>query len=232
MSALAPLEAGALSEEKPMANVITMSARARDRVGKGAARAVRREGFVPAVIYGGKQPPLSIAIDPKALNRELDKGTLFTGLLDLQVEGTKHRVLARDVQYHPVTDRPLHADFLRVSERTRIDVAVPVEFTNEETCPGLKRGGTLNIVRHEVEVSCLASAIPQAIVVDLNGLDIGDSIHISHVNLDDGVEPTITDRDFTIATIAAPTVALDRDEDEGEGEAAEDSDGKETGEDA
>ncbi len=215
-----------------MANVITMSARARDRVGKGAARAVRREGFVPAVIYGGKQPPLSIAIDPKALNRELDKGTLFTGLLDLQVEGTKHRVLARDVQYHPVTDRPLHADFLRVSERTRIDVAVPVEFTNEETCPGLKRGGTLNIVRHEVEVSCLASAIPQAIVVDLNGLDIGDSIHISHVTLDDGVEPTITDRDFTIATIAAPTVAPDRDEDEGEGEAAGDSDGKETGEDA
>jgi large subunit ribosomal protein L25 len=218
-----------------MAEVITLSARARDRAGKGAARAVRREGFVPAVIYGGKEAPLTISLEPKGLRRELAQTGFFTTLTDIDLDGTAHRVLARDVQFHPVTDQPLHVDFLRVSENTRITVAVPVLFENEEECPGLKRGGVLNVVRHEVEVECRADAMPHALSADLASLEIGDSIHISDIHLPDGVVPTIADRDFTVATIAAPTVvrdeALEAEAEEGaegvqeraEGEAAEEA---------
>ncbi len=192
-----------------MADLIALSAEPRDRVGKGAARAVRRAGKVPAVIYGGKEPPLSIAVDPMAVMKQLASGAFFTTMTELDVAGTAHRVLARDVQFHPVTDRPEHVDFLRVTGDTLITVEVPVEFENEEACPGLKRGGVLNIVRHEVELECRADAIPHALHIDLSSFDIGDSIHISHVALPDGVKPTITDRDFTIATVAAPTVVRD-----------------------
>ncbi len=192
-----------------MADVISMTARARDRAGKGAARAVRREGFVPAVIYGGKDAPIAISLDPKALKRELGGMGFFTSLTDIDLDGTTHRVLARDVQFHPVTDHPLHVDFLRVTESTRITVAIPVEFQNEEECPGLRRGGVLNVVRYEVEVTCLADAIPHVLIFDLTDLEIGDSIHISSFDLPDGVTPTISDRDFTVATIAAPTVVRD-----------------------
>ncbi|HSR54856.1 MAG TPA: 50S ribosomal protein L25/general stress protein Ctc [Alphaproteobacteria bacterium] len=192
-----------------MADVIQLTARARDRAGKGAARAVRREGLVPAVIYGGKETPLTISLEPRELRRRLGQTGFFTTLTDVDVDGTAHRVLARDVQFHPVTDQPLHVDFLRVSENTRITVAVPVLFENEEECPGLKRGGVLNVVRHEVEVDCRADAMPQALSADLANLEIGDSIHISDIDLPDGVVPTITDRDFTVATIAAPTVVRD-----------------------
>ncbi len=192
-----------------MADVISMTARARDRAGKGAARAVRREGFIPAVIYGGKDAPIAISLDPKALRRELGGIGFFTSLTDIDLDGTTHRVLARDVQFHPVTDHPLHVDFLRVTESTRITVAIPVEFHNEEECPGLRRGGVLNVVRYEVEVTCLADAIPHVLISDLTDLEIGDSIHISSFDLPDGVTPTISDRDFTVATIAAPTVVRD-----------------------
>ena len=215
-----------------MADVITLSARARDRVGKGAARAVRREGLVPAVIYGAKEPPLSISLEPRALRRELAQTGFFTTLTDIDLDGTAHRVLARDVQYHPVTDQPLHVDFLRVSQNTRITVAVPMVFENEEECPGLKRGGVLNIVRHEIEVDCRADAMPQALTADLAELEIGDSIHISSVDLPEGVVPTIADRDFTVATIAAPTVVRDEAleaEAEAEAEAEEGAEGLEEG---
>jgi large subunit ribosomal protein L25 len=141
--------------------------------------------------------------------RVLGRTGFFTTITDVDVDGNAHQVLARDVQFHPVTDLPLHVDFLRVTESTRITVAIPVEFLNEEESPGLRRGGVLNIVRHDVEVSCRADAIPNALVCDLTDLEIGDSIHISHIDLPDGVTPFISDRDFTVATIAAPTVVRD-----------------------
>lgn len=187
-----------------MSEISTLSARARDRVGKGSARAARREGLVPAVIYGDKKDPFSIAIVERDLNKLLKAG-FFSHLIDIEVGGEKHRVLPRDLQQHPVSDRALHVDFLRVSATSELTVEVPVEFINEENCRGLRRGGVLNVVRHEVEVYCLAGNIPEKIEIDLSGLDIGDSLHISAVKLPEGVRPSI-ERDFTIATIAAPTL--------------------------
>lgn len=192
-----------------MAEVVSLSAQPRDRVGKGAARAVRRAGKVPAVIYGGKEAPLPVSIEPQALMRQLNTGAFFTTMIELDIGGKAHKVLARDVQFHPVTDRPEHVDFLRVAADTLITVAVPVIFENEATCPGIKRGGVLNIVRHEVELECRADSIPHALHADLSSLQIGDSLHISHITLPPGVTPTITDRDFTVATVAAPTVVRD-----------------------
>lgn len=203
-----------------MSNISTLSARARDRAGKGSARAARREGLVPAVIYGDKKDPFTITVTQRDLEKLLKPG-FFSHLIDIEVGGDKHRVLPRDLQQHPVTDRALHVDFLRVSATSELTVEVPVEFINDEACPGLKRGGVLNVVRHDVEVYCLADNIPEKIVVDLAGRQIGDSIHISAVTLPQGVRPTI-DRDFTIATIAAPTVATEASEAEaGAAEAAE-----------
>ncbi|MFM2128706.1 MAG: ribosomal protein, partial [Pseudomonadota bacterium] len=174
-----------------------------------ASRAVRRAGKVPAVIYGGKEPPLPVSVDPLALNRQLHTGNFFTTMIELDIAGKGHKVLARDVQFHPVTDRPEHVDFLRVSADTLITVDVPVVFDNEAACPGIKRGGVLNVVRHTVELECRADSIPHSIHADLAELDIGDSLHISSIPLPAGVTPTITDRDFTVATIAAPTVVRD-----------------------
>jgi large subunit ribosomal protein L25 len=145
-----------------------------------------------------------ISIDPLELKRELHKIGFFATLFDLKLDGAAHRVLARDVQFDPVTDKPLHVDFLRVTGESRIVVQVPVEFINEVKSPGLKRGGVLNVVRHEIELRCSVDAIPRSITIDLDGLDIGDSIHISHVTLPEGARPTI-ERDFTIASVAAPS---------------------------
>lgn len=192
-----------------MADVISLSAQPRDRVGKGAARAVRRAGRVPAVIYGGKESPLPVSVEPQALSRQLHTGNFFTTMIELDIGGKAHKVLARDVQFHPVTDRPEHVDFLRVAADTLITVDVPVIFDNEGTCPGIKRGGVLNVVRHTIELVCRADAIPHALHADLGSMDIGDSLHISHIQLPDGVTPAITDRDFTVATVAAPTVVRD-----------------------
>jgi large subunit ribosomal protein L25 len=192
-----------------MAEAITIAAEVRERAGKGAARAARRAGRIPAVVYGGKQAPLSITVDELEFNRLWRDASFYTHLYSVEADGKSHKVLARDVQLDPVMDWPIHVDFLRVSDRTTISVAVPVHFVNEEECPGLKEGGVLNIVRHEVEVTCRAASIPEAIEIDLTGWNIGDSIHISAVKLPDGVEPTVTDRDFTVATIAAPTVVRD-----------------------
>ncbi|MGE0844683.1 MAG: 50S ribosomal protein L25/general stress protein Ctc [Flavobacteriaceae bacterium] len=204
-----------------------LKATARDRVGKGAARALRRQGLVPAVIYGDKKPAKPIAIPFRDLEKRLHSGHFMTQLLEIEVDGEKTRVLPRDYQLDPVRDFPVHVDFLRLGAGARIEVYIPVHFANEESCPGIRRGGVLNIVRHEIELSCLADAIPEQIVCDLAGLDIGDSLHISSVALPEGTKPTITDRDFTIATIASPA-ALRSEESEDEGaeaaEAADDGD--------
>ncbi len=203
-----------------MSDVHQLAAEPRERAGKGAARATRRAGRVPGVIYGAKKDPVMISMDPRELQREISTGGFFSTLLDIDVGNKKERVLPRDLQLHPVTDRPIHVDFLRVSRDTQINVEVPVTFLNEEESPGLKRGGVLNVVRYTVEVACQADAIPQAIEVDLTGRDIGDSVHISEISLPEGVEPTITDRDFTIATVAAPSV-IPEEAEEGEEAAAE-----------
>lgn len=195
-----------------------IEATARPRAGKGAARAVRREGKIPAVIYGDKKEPQTIALDYPALVKLLNRGGFLSSVFDIKVNGQSNRVLPRDIQFDPVKDLPIHIDFQRVSGGGSIRVAVPVQFLNEETCPGLKRGGVLNIVRHEVEVNCPADAIPAHLDVDLGAADIGDSIHISAVTLPAGVEPTITDRDFTIVTIAGSASARSEAEDEEEGE--------------
>lgn len=192
-----------------MTQIIALAATARDRAGKGTARATRRAGSIPAVIYGNKEKPVMIALDTTKFTREIHRPGFFTHLFDITVDGVTHRVLPRDVQLDPVYDRPLHADFLRVSDTTEITLKVPVEFTNVETCPGIKKGGILNIVRHDIEVFAKAADLPEKIVVDLAGFEVGSSIHISSVKLPEGVRPTITDRDFTVATIAAPTVKAD-----------------------
>jgi large subunit ribosomal protein L25 len=189
-----------------MADIITLEAQPRDRVGKGAARATRRAGLVPAVIYGDKKEPVTISLDPKPLTRIYLRGGFMAHLVDLKLDGATHRTLPRDVQLHPVTDEILHVDFVRVGSGTRTHVSVAVSFENQDKSPGLKRGGVLNIVRHEVELVCAADAIPERLVVDVSGYDIGDSIHISAVKLPEGTVTAIADRDFTIATIAPPTV--------------------------
>lgn len=187
--------------------VMVLKAEPREKVGKGAARAVRREGKIPAIVYGGDQPPLKIALEAKAVMRALHQPRFFATVMDLEIDGRIEHVLPREAQLHPVTDRPLHLDFVRAAAGARVTVLVPVRFVNETVCPGLKRGGVLNIVRREVELVCPADAIPTEIVADLAGFDIGDSVHIRHVSLPQGVRPTITDRDFTIASIVPPTTA-------------------------
>lgn len=210
-----------------MADGLTLSAQTRDGSGKGAARALRRAGRTPAIVYGAKKDPRSISLDPKDLISELDKPGFFAQLIDLEIEGTAEQVLCRDVQMDAIKDTPIHADFLRVSPTTRLNVDVPVSFINDEECPGLAAGGVLNMVRRTVELSVLASAIPSTLVIDLEGKVIGDSIHISELTLPEGVYPTITDRDFTVITIAAPSVMPVEEEEELEGEEGEELEGEE-----
>ncbi|GAB4179297.1 MAG: 50S ribosomal protein L25/general stress protein Ctc [Thalassobaculales bacterium] len=188
-----------------MTEIVTISAETRDRAGKGSARAARRAGKVPGVIYGAKKDPVMINVPFAAFRKELHRPGFFTKLFDVEVSGARHRVLPRDVAFDPVTDEPIHVDFLRVSESTTVHVMVPVQFQNEAASPGLKVGGVLNVVRHEIEMVCRADRIPEHLVVDLTGTKIGDSIHISAVSLPEGSRPAIADRDFTIATIAPPT---------------------------
>jgi large subunit ribosomal protein L25 len=184
-----------------MAQTYELKASARNRVGKGSARALRREGNIPAVIYGDKQPPLSIALDANEVSKKLHAGGFLTHVATIDVDGDKIQVLPRDYQLDPVKDFLVHVDFLRVSASSKITVEVPVHFLNQDVCPGLKRGGVLNVVRHEVELEVSVTDIPEYIEVDLKNANIGDSIHISAVNLPAGAVPTIN-RDFTIATIA------------------------------
>jgi large subunit ribosomal protein L25 len=187
-----------------MSDTLTLPAETR-RAGKGASRALRRDGRIPAVIYGGKDEVLSVHVEEKELRRQLGTGHFFNSVVDVEIDGKKVRTLPKDVAFHPVSDRPLHVDFLRLAKDAKVHVNVPVHFANEEASPGLKRGGVLNVVRHELDLVCDADRIPEEISIDVTGLDIGDSIHISHVKLPAGSVSTITDRDFTIATIVAPS---------------------------
>ncbi|MEX0693217.1 MAG: 50S ribosomal protein L25/general stress protein Ctc [Rhodospirillales bacterium] len=211
-----------------MAQAHPLKAELRERAGKGAARAVRRAGRVPGVIYGNKQEPVLISLDPVDLNKEYHKPGFFAHVYEVAVGGETYKVLARDLQTHPVMDMPIHIDFMRFSAKTRLAVEVVVDFINEDKCPGLRAGGVLNVVRHEVELRCSPDNIPESLIADLSGLEIGDSLHISAITLPEGVEATITDRDFTIATIAAPTVftEIEESDDEAEDDADDKDDDK------
>ncbi|OYX66606.1 MAG: 50S ribosomal protein L25/general stress protein Ctc [Sphingomonadales bacterium 32-64-17] len=188
-----------------MSDALNLPAELRERAGKGASRALRREGRVPAVIYGGNEEPTPIHVEEKLLSRQLGTGHFMNSIVMLEVDGKTIRTLPKDVALHPVSDRPLHADFLRLAKDAKIEVAVPVVFINEEASPGLKKGAVLNMVRHELQLLCEADKIPSEVEIDVTGLEVGDSIHISHVKLPAGSESAITDRDFTIATVVAPS---------------------------
>jgi large subunit ribosomal protein L25 len=188
-----------------MSDQLTLAAEARDRVGKGASRSLRREGRVPAVIYGNKEDPTPIHVEEKALVKMLMTGHFMNSVIMVDVGGKPQRTLPKDVTLDVVTDRPVHVDFLRISEHAKVTVNVPVRFTDEEKAPGIKRGGVLNVVRHELELIVDAANIPDEVVISLEGLEVGDAVHISHVTLPEGAAPAIDDRDFTIATVVAPS---------------------------
>ena len=206
---------------------IDIKAEARSQVGKGSARAARRAGLVPAVIYGNKQSPISITLDANKWRQLMHKPGIFSQLMNIEVNNVTHFVLPRDIQQHPVSEEAEHVDFLRVTENATVAVGINVEFQNEDKCTGLKLGGVLNVVRPQVELNCPAISIPEKITVDLEGLNVGHTIHISAIKLPEGCTPTITDRDFTVATIAAPRGGLgDSEEDEIEVSEEADEDSK------
>ncbi|ABC63260.1 50S ribosomal protein L25/general stress protein Ctc [Erythrobacter litoralis] len=188
-----------------MSDALTLPAEARERAGKGASRALRREGRVPAVIYGGKEEPTMIHVEEKLLIKQLMTGHFMNSIVEIEIGGKTVRTLPKDVALHPVSDRPEHADFFRLAKGGKIEVSVPVVFMNEEASPGLKKGGVLNVVRHELELVCENDKIPGEIEIDVTGKEVGDSIHISEITLPEGSESAITDRDFTIATLVAPS---------------------------
>src|SRR5690242_12543037 len=222
-----------------MSDQLTLPAEARDRAGKGASRALRRDGRVPAVIYGEKKEALSTHVEEKLLSKMLSTGHFMNSVVMIDFKGKPQRTLPKAVDFHPVSSRPIHVDFLRIGEHTKVYVAVPMRFDDEEESPGLKRGGVLNVVVHELEIVCDAANIPAEIHVSLEGLDIGDSLHISNVNLPDGVVPSNQDEDFTVATIVAPS-AMKAEEEEaapegevptvGEGEEGAEGEGGEAAE--
>jgi large subunit ribosomal protein L25 len=187
-----------------MGQTYELSATVREKVGKGAARSLRRQGIIPAVIYGGKKPPLAINLTDREITAKIHGGGFYTTVAMIDVAGDKVRVLPRDFQIDPMTERPMHVDFMRVTPGSTVTIEVPVQFINESQAPGIRRGGVLNIVRHRISVVAPVDSIPEKIVVDLTGLDINDSLHISSVQLPEGIRPTIRDRDFTVATVAAP----------------------------
>ena len=197
----------------------------RHSFGKGAARSLRKSGKIPVIIYGNNEPPLSVEIEERTLAKVFNEPGIYSRLLEIMVNEEKINVLTREIQMHPISDKPIHCDMLRVSKSSIVSVAVPVEFINENLSPGLKIGGVLNIVRYEVELNCPADNIPNKITVDLNNTKIGDSIHISSITLPDNVTPTISDRDFTVATIQSPGGGL-KNEDEEEASLTEDKEGE------
>lgn len=196
-----------------MSDALTLPAETRERAGKGASRALRREGRVPAVIYGGKEAPTTIHLEEKELVKQLGTGHFMNSIVEIKLGSEIIRTLPKDVSLHPVTDRPEHVDFLRMTKGGKIGVSVPVVFINEDASPGLKKGGVLNVVRHELELVCENDKIPGEIEIDVTGKEVGNSVHISELTLPEGSESAITDRDFTIATLVAPS-ALKKSEDE------------------
>ena len=203
-----------------MSDIISIAAEKRERVGKGGARETRRTGRVPAIIYGAGAESTAVSVDGKDLHKQMRAGGFFSNVYEINVGGDKHRVLARELQRHPVSGAPLHVDFMRFSATTRVHVDVEVVFVNEEAAPGLKHGGVLNIVSHTVPLICNPSEIPQNLTVDLTGLEIGDVIHIESLTIPSSAELDVSDPEATIATIAPPTVATAEEEEE-EAEAAE-----------
>ena len=194
-------------------DTIDIKANARSQVGKGSARAARRAGLVPAVIYGNKESAIPITLNANQWRQLMNKPGIFSQLINIEVNDKKHFVLPRDIQQHPVSEEAEHVDFLRVTKNATVAVGITVQFINEDKCTGLKLGGVLNIVRPQVELNCPAISIPEKLIVDLEGLDVGHTIHISAIELPEGCTPTITDRDFTVATIAAPRGGLGDDDD-------------------
>jgi large subunit ribosomal protein L25 len=203
-----------------MSDQLTLPAEARERAGKGASRALRRDGRVPAVIYGEKKEPLAVHLEEKLLVKMMSNGHFMNSVVMVEVGGKANRTLPKDVQFHPVTSRPIHVDFIRIGEHAQVHVNVPVRFVDEEESPGLKRGGVLNVVRHELELVCDAAKIPGEITISLTGLEIGDAVHISSVNLPEGSKSAIDDRDFTVATVVAPS-AMKAEEEEAAAPAAD-----------
>lgn len=203
-----------------MSKNYALEAEKRERAGKGIARSLRRAGKSPAVIYGDNKEPVKISLSENSVNVEYNKGRMFTTLCDLDVDGTKNLVLARDIQLHPVTDVVEHVDFLRVTKKTKIAVDVPVRFTNEDKCPSLEGKGTLNVTRYTVELLCSATSIPDQLEVSIEGKEHGDAVKLSDANMPDGASAVITDRDFTIATLIAPKTA---EQEEAEAAAADDA---------
>jgi large subunit ribosomal protein L25 len=188
-----------------MSEQLTLPAETRERAGKGASRALRRDGRVPCVIYGDKKEALAFHVEEKLLTKMLSTGHFMNSVIMVDIKGKANRTLPKDVQFHPVSSRTIHVDFLRIGEHSQVHVNVPVHFSDEEESPGIKRGGVLNVVRHDLELICDASEIPEQITISLAGLDIGDSIHISQIDLPKGSKSAIDDRDFTIATVVAPS---------------------------
>lgn len=204
-----------------MSQNIQVTAQKREGVGKGAARAIRREGLIPGVLYGDKKEPMKLALENRVMVKLLHTPHFFNTLVDIKIDKDSHRAIARDVQLDPVKDTPIHVDFLRVTDRTVLNIDIPLAFLNEESCPGLERGGVLSVVRHSVEMTVRANNIPEQIEVDLTGLEIGDSISISDITLPKGAELTITDRDFTLASVTAPSALRSAEDEAEEGEEAE-----------
>ena len=205
---------------------IVLDVNVRENTGTGGSRAARRDGFVPGVIYGGDEAPVAVSVKYNEVLKAINSGQFLSNMIEISHDGKSQKVLTKDVQFHPVTDMPVHLDFYRVTAKSIIEVEVSVNFVGEDVAPGLKEGGTLNVVRYAIEVKCPAGSIPDAIEVDVSAMEIGDAIHISEVTLPEGVKPAITDRDFTIATIVASRAAIEETDDaEGEegaeGEAAE-----------
>ena len=201
----------------------------RENSGTGNSRSSRLEKKIPGIIYGDKKDPIPVLIDEKVLKVKIKDPTFFSKQCEIKFNDQVIKVLPKDLQLHPVKESILHIDFLRVGENTTVTLLVPVKFINENSCPGIKQGGVLNVVRREIELITLVSKIPESLEANLDGLEIGDSIHISSINLDEGVKPVISDRDFTIATIAPPTVMKVEEEKpvEEAGEGAEGAEAKE-----
>ena len=204
-----------------MSSFVKIDASARERVGKGASRASRRENMIPCVIYGGKKEPSSIAIPLNIIVRLINRGGFLSHTYAIKVDGTVEKVVPRDLQLHPVTDTPMHIDFLRLTKGSVITMNIPVHIVGEDECEGLKLGGVLNMTRHDLELNCQGDSIPESVEVSVAGLEMGDSIKLSDITLPEGCVSTITDRDFTICSIAAPSAVKSASEEEEEAEAAE-----------
>lgn len=200
---------------------IVLDLNVRENTGTGNARAARREGLVPGVIYGGDEAPVAFSVKYNEVLKAINSGQFLSNMIEVTTDGKSQKVLTKDVQFHPVTDMPVHLDFYRVTAKSIIEVEVSVTFVGEEEAPGLKEGGTLNVVRYSIEVKCPAGDIPDSIEVDVSKMEIGDSIHISEVDLPKGVKPSITDRDFTIATVIASRAAVEEEAEDGEETAVE-----------